>query len=204
MPTGTGSFRGRRESADAVVFAAAPDGDRLDELHVGRSLRKAERRSGFHLHDRSGRSMTSSPHARDTRGDETGTWIGGDHRRVPRPHRAGDAHSVEVWRDDEVVGVCTELMPAASHRRIDVSSRPDASKLALLFLIEHLRACGASWLDCQVMTPHMEAPARDRLRAAVFWTCSPQSRRGDLAFFDHAEARRGGGRTGFSALRDSA
>jgi leucyl/phenylalanyl-tRNA--protein transferase len=34
---------------------------------------------------------------------------------------------------------------------------PDASKLALLFLIEHLRQRGATWIDCQVTTPHMSA-----------------------------------------------
>jgi leucyl/phenylalanyl-tRNA--protein transferase len=35
--------------------------------------------------------------------------------------------------------------------------RPNASKLALLHLVEHLRARGLSWLDIQVLTPHMEA-----------------------------------------------
>lgn len=34
---------------------------------------------------------------------------------------------------------------------------PNASKLALLFLIDHLRENGATWLDAQVMTPHLEA-----------------------------------------------
>jgi leucyl/phenylalanyl-tRNA--protein transferase len=34
---------------------------------------------------------------------------------------------------------------------------PNASKLALAFLVDHLRARGATWLDCQVMTPHMQA-----------------------------------------------
>jgi leucyl/phenylalanyl-tRNA--protein transferase len=33
----------------------------------------------------------------------------------------------------------------------------NASKLALLFLIDHLRLRGSTWLDTQVTTPHMEA-----------------------------------------------
>jgi leucyl/phenylalanyl-tRNA--protein transferase len=33
----------------------------------------------------------------------------------------------------------------------------NASKLALLFLIEHLQTRGATWLDTQVMTPHFQA-----------------------------------------------
>ena len=34
---------------------------------------------------------------------------------------------------------------------------PNASKLALLFLIGHLKDRGSTWLDTQVMTPHLEA-----------------------------------------------
>ena len=34
--------------------------------------------------------------------------------------------------------------------------RSNASKFALLHLIEHLRRRGAAWLDIQVMTPHFE------------------------------------------------
>ena len=33
---------------------------------------------------------------------------------------------------------------------------PNTSKLALLFLIAHLKKRGADWLDAQVMTPHLE------------------------------------------------
>jgi leucyl/phenylalanyl-tRNA--protein transferase len=35
--------------------------------------------------------------------------------------------------------------------------RPNASKLALLHLIERLKERGLDWLDIQVMTPHMKA-----------------------------------------------
>ena len=33
---------------------------------------------------------------------------------------------------------------------------PNASKLALLFLVEHLASLGATWMDIQMMTPHMQ------------------------------------------------
>jgi leucyl/phenylalanyl-tRNA--protein transferase len=69
------------------------------------------------------------------------------------------AHSVEVWdaSDDLVGGVygvdaggvfCGESM---------FYKKPNASKLALLFLIDHLRSLGSTWLDAQVMTPHIRA-----------------------------------------------
>jgi leucyl/phenylalanyl-tRNA--protein transferase len=69
------------------------------------------------------------------------------------------AHSVEAWdAAGELVGglygvdaggvFCGESM---------FYKRPNASKLALLFLIDHLRSRGSTWLDSQVMTPHFEA-----------------------------------------------
>ena len=72
-------------------------------------------------------------------------------------HEAGMAHSVEVWDEDGMLvgglygvdagGVfCGESM---FHRA------PNTSKLALLHLIDHLKTRNATWLDAQVMTPHM-------------------------------------------------
>jgi len=69
------------------------------------------------------------------------------------------AHSVETWDNDgNLVGglygvdaggvFCGESM---------FYKQPNASKLALLFLIDHLKSRGSTWLDVQVMTPHFEA-----------------------------------------------
>ena len=33
----------------------------------------------------------------------------------------------------------------------------NASKLSLLFLIDHLKSRGSTWIDSQVITPHLEA-----------------------------------------------
>jgi leucyl/phenylalanyl-tRNA--protein transferase len=122
----------------------------FDELHVGRTLRKAMKRSEFtYTIDRDFRAVIRAC-AGTPRPDQDGTWI--DERIVAaytRFHEAGDAHSVEVWRGEELVG---GLYGVSMFYRAS-----DASKLALLFLVEHLRERGATWLDCQVMTPHMEA-----------------------------------------------
>jgi len=131
----------------------------FDELHVGRSLRKAQKRSGFtYTIDRAFDEIIAA--CADTpRGDDTGTWIGPDIIAAYRQfHRAGDAHSVEVWREGELVGGLYGIDSGGAFTGESMFHRaPDASKLALLFLIEHLRTRGATWLDCQVMTPHMEA-----------------------------------------------
>lgn len=135
----------------AVIF--------LDELHVGRSLRKAQQRANFTFTvDRDFRAVIAECATAD-RPDQDGTWIEPEMiEAYTRFHDAGDAHSVEVWEGDTLVGGlygvdCGGLFTGESmfHRR------PEASKLALLFLMERLRERGVPLLDCQVMTPHMEA-----------------------------------------------
>jgi len=142
----------------------------FDELHVGRSLRKAERRSGFtYSIDRAFDDVIASC-AETPRGDETGTWIGPEIiAAYARLHRAGDAHSVEVWSGSELAGGLYGVDAGGLFTGESMFHRePDASKIALLFLIEHLRARGATWIDCQVMTPHMEALGAREIRRNVF------------------------------------
>ena len=92
------------------------------------------------------------------RKEQPGTWI--TQRMVAAYcalHVAGHAHSVEVWEAETLVGgiygvdadgvFCGESM---------FSIKSNASKLALLFLIEHLAKQGLDWLDVQVLSPHLE------------------------------------------------
>ena len=73
-------------------------------------------------------------------------------------HCRGRAHSVEAWEDGELVGGLYGVDAGGAFAGESMFRlRPNASKLALLFLIEHLKARGLEWLDIQVMTPHMEA-----------------------------------------------
>jgi leucyl/phenylalanyl-tRNA--protein transferase len=131
----------------------------FDELHVGRSLRKSQRRSGFTCSiDRAFAQVIESC-ADSRRGDDAGTWIGPEIiAAYTKLHRAGDAHSVEVWDGSELVGGLYGVDGGGLFTGESMFHRaPDASKLALLFLIEHLRERGATWIDCQVTTPHMAA-----------------------------------------------
>ena len=75
-----------------------------------------------------------------------------------RLYELGWAHSVETWNDDELVGglygVAIDGMFAGEsmfHRATD------ASKVALVALVEHLNAIGATLLDVQWRTPHLES-----------------------------------------------
>jgi len=153
----------------------------FDELHVGRSLRRVQKRSGVTCTiDRAFDDVIASC-AESPRGDETGTWIGPEIIAAYRDlHRAGDAHSVEVWRDESLAGGLYGVDAGGVFTGESMFHRePDASKLALLFLIDHLRARGANWLDCQVMTPHMEAlGAREIARSRFLDMLAAEQARG--------------------------
>jgi leucyl/phenylalanyl-tRNA--protein transferase len=140
----------------------------FDELHVGRTLRKAQKRAEFAFTiDRVFgdviRECASTP-----RPDQDGTWIEDNIiEAYTQFHVNGDAHSVEVWNGERLVGGLYGIDSGGVFTGESMFHREtDASKLALLFLIDHLRSRGATWLDCQVMTPHMEAiGAREITRA---------------------------------------
>ncbi|CAN5579600.1 leucyl/phenylalanyl-tRNA--protein transferase [soil metagenome] len=130
----------------------------FEELHIPHTLRKEWRKTNFTFTIDKDFQAVIKNCAKTKRTHESGTWITKEFiEAYTKFHKAGDAHSVEVWDDTELVGglygvdaggvFCGESM---------FFKRPNASKLALLFLIEHLRQRGAAWLDTQLMTPHFK------------------------------------------------
>lgn len=71
-------------------------------------------------------------------------------------HKRGDAHSVEVWDGDELVGgLYGVTQGGAFFGESMFSTRTNASKLALMHLIERLREKDFVLLDAQFMTDHL-------------------------------------------------
>ena len=85
------------------------------------------------------------------------TWISyGIEALYTALHRRGDAHSVEVWDGDGLVGgLYGVTQGGAFFGESMFSTRTNASKLALIVLIERLRERGFTLLDCQFMTDHL-------------------------------------------------
>ncbi|SRR5581483_1344067 len=132
----------------AVIF--------FDELHIGRSLRKAMKKGELTFTiDRDFPAVIRAC-SRVPRPEQDGTWIEPEIiDAYIELHRAGDAHSMEVWRGGELAGGLYGVDSGGVFTGESMFHLvPDASKLALLFLIERLNG---TWIDCQVMTPHMEA-----------------------------------------------
>ncbi|MFN2391789.1 MAG: leucyl/phenylalanyl-tRNA--protein transferase [Pyrinomonadaceae bacterium] len=130
----------------------------FEELYIPRTLRKEWKKTNFTFTiDKDFRQVIENC-AKAKRDGESGTWITKNFiESYCELHAAGDAHSIEVWENKDLVGglygidaggvFCGESM---------FHLAPNASKLALLFLIKHLRSRGSAWLDIQVMTPHLE------------------------------------------------
>ena len=72
-------------------------------------------------------------------------------------HHLGHAHSVEVWREGELAGGLYGVAIGAAFFGESMFSRmPGASKVALVSLVDLLRAQGFALLDTQWVTPHLE------------------------------------------------
>jgi leucyl/phenylalanyl-tRNA---protein transferase len=129
-----------------------------DELKVPRSLAKSLRNRGYEARidtDFAGvLEGCSAP-----RRDGSGTWLGAAMRAAYlRLHRTGWAHSVECWREGRLVGGLYGVAIGRMFYGESMFARAtDASKVALVALVEELRARRFPLIDCQVRTPLLAA-----------------------------------------------
>ncbi|MGE4451628.1 leucyl/phenylalanyl-tRNA--protein transferase [Castellaniella sp.] len=86
-----------------------------------------------------------------------GTWITPDIMAVYTAwHRMGYAHSVETWIGGRLAGGLYGVgLGRCFFGESMFSLAADASKVALAYLVRHLRARGTPWIDCQQETPHL-------------------------------------------------
>jgi leucyl/phenylalanyl-tRNA--protein transferase len=129
----------------------------FDRLHLGRSVARARRRSTLRFTVDADFAAVIRGSAETPRPGQEATWITPAMQDAyVRLHGLGVAHSVEAWRGDALVGgVYGVDVDGAFAAESMFRREPDASKLALLHLIEHLAAGGLDWIDVQVITPHL-------------------------------------------------
>jgi len=86
------------------------------------------------------------------------TWITPEMKNAYRElHRLGHTHSVEVWHGEELVGGLYGVDIAGYFAGESMFHREDnASKAAVLCTIGLLKKSGRTWMDIQMLTPHME------------------------------------------------
>lgn len=72
-------------------------------------------------------------------------------------HQLGFAHSVETWVEGTLVGGLYGVSLRGLFAGESMfSARPNASKVALFYLVDRLRSQGFTLLDVQFLTPHLE------------------------------------------------
>jgi len=142
----------------------------LDQFHVPRRLKKIVRKSVFEVHcDRDFRQVLNCCAERSEGRDQT--WINSTiFDAVVELHEMGFAHSVECWRDGELVGGLYGISLGAAFFGESMFSREsNASKVALVHLVARMRLGGFRLLDTQFVTDHLnqfgaiEIPAADYL-----------------------------------------
>jgi leucyl/phenylalanyl-tRNA--protein transferase len=145
----------------------------LDAFHVPARLGRVARSGRFRIEvDRAFDEVVRACAAADRGDRDGGTWIDTTIMESYRAlHEAGLAHSVEAWRGDALVGgVYGVALGGAFFGESMFHTETDASKVALVALVDRLRARNFALLDVQWVTEHLrqfgavEVPRRAYLR----------------------------------------
>lgn len=130
----------------------------LDTFHVPRRLARVLRSATFTIAIDQRFDEVIRACALADRGEDGGTWIS---REIIDSycalHHAGYAHSVEAWHGGELAGGLYGVALGGAFFGESMFHRvTDASKVALVALVERLRARGFTLLDTQWTTDHLE------------------------------------------------
>jgi len=142
----------------------------LDSLHVSKSLARVVRKGTYEIRvDQNFEAVIRGC------ADRKDTWIGAEIiRAFVEFYELGKAHSVEAYKDDELVGGLYGVALGGAFMGESMFSRMrDASKVCLVHLVERLKGRGYVLLDCQIQNDHLarlgavEIPEREYLRRLV-------------------------------------
>ena len=136
-------------------------------FHVPRTLRQLVRQNRFEIRVNSDFPATMRACMLVRR---EGSWISEQLIAVySELHQLGFAHSVEAWRGGELVGGLYGVsLGGAFFGESMFHHARDASKVALVHLIERLRQRGFVLLDTQANTPHLRRFGCIEIRAAEY------------------------------------
>ena len=124
----------------------------LEDFHVPHALRRLVRRKPFEITIDKAFSTVVQACA-----DRENTWINRDIiDSYTRLHELGHAHSVEAWKEGTLAGGLYGVAVGGAFFGESMFHRvTDASKIALVALVERLRQRKFVLLDTQWLTPHL-------------------------------------------------
>ncbi len=141
-----------------------------EKLYVSKSMRRLLRKGIFRITFNEDFPTVIRMCKTVKRKDSDGTWITDDlERSMLELHRRGIAQSVEVWKEDKLVGglygldigtmFCGESM---------FHTESNASKIAFIALAEWIKEKKYPLIDCQVYTPHLASLGAEEISRADF------------------------------------
>jgi leucyl/phenylalanyl-tRNA--protein transferase len=141
----------------------------LDRFHIPRRLARTVRADVYEVRfDTAFHDVVAA--CAQPRPGHPETWINDPIRRLyGRLHEMGCAHSVECWRDGELVGgLYGVALQGAFFGESMFSRARDASKVALVHLVARLISGGFRLLDTQFITEHLAQFGADEISRAEY------------------------------------
>lgn len=142
----------------------------LSDFRCPRSARRAMRDHPFRLTCDTAFREVIEYCASVPRAHEEGTWITEEMQDAYCAlHRLGYAHSIEARVGDDLAGGLYGVsLGGAFFGESMFTLADDASKVALVTLIEQLGRWGFSFLDCQIESPHMRSYGAVHVSRAIY------------------------------------
>ncbi len=124
----------------------------IGEFHISKSLRRSLLKNDYSININS-----NFPKVIEKCADRNETWINSDiYDCYCKLHQDGFAHSVEVWKDSQLIGgVYGVAIGAAFFGESMFSEASNGSKIALAYLHDRLLKTGFLLFDTQFLTEHL-------------------------------------------------
>jgi leucyl/phenylalanyl-tRNA--protein transferase len=131
------------------------------QLHISRSLRKALKKTDFQvtINQAFTSVITACAQSRSEPSDTPRTWITSQMTAAYLAlHHAGYAHSVEVWRKEQLIGGLYGIaLGKIFFGESMFSQATNGSKIAIVHLVECLKRWHYKLIDCQVYNDHLSS-----------------------------------------------
>jgi leucyl/phenylalanyl-tRNA--protein transferase len=126
-----------------------------DELKVSASLKKTLKKNLFALRLNTAFRQVMTACSHTPRGNQAGTWITPEMiEAYCKLHDFGHAISMESWLNNKLVGGCYGVkIGRMFYGESMFHTQTDASKVAFVHLVNHLKNQGVGMIDCQMETP---------------------------------------------------
>ena len=126
-----------------------------DELKISASLKKKLKKSPFEVRFNTAFRDVITACSNTTRPNQAGTWITSDIINAYCDlHALNHVISSECWLDGKLVGGCYGvLIGRMFYGESMFHTHADASKIAFVHLVTHLKNQGVGMIDCQMKTP---------------------------------------------------